>query len=249
MLDLALRTAASTARLLVATDFDGTIAPLHTDPQSVLPEPTAVAALTTLCRSPDTQVCVISGRCLTSLWRCMPPISGLVLRGSYGEEVHAPAARSSHAQTLDDLHTRLAGAIQGTSARLERKSLGIAVHTRGVSRQQALAAATAARRAAAGLHGISARAGLDVVDFTLVQSDKADALRQEIDLFQPTAVLVMGDDDEDERMFIHAQPDPVTVRVGSGFTRAEFRLESPARAAAALARLSELRAWWATERV
>lgn len=248
MLDLALRTAASTARLLVVTDFDGTIVPLQRNPESVSPEPAAVTALATLCRTPDTQACVISGRSLTSLWRCMPPVAGLVLRGSYGEEVHGPVPRSAHAPVLETLHAQLADAIRGTPAWLERKSLGVAVHTRGVPRHQARAAVAAARRAAAKLDGISARVGLDVVDFTLVKSNKADALRQEMDLFQPTCVLVMGDDDEDERMFIHAAPDPVTVRVGGGFTRAEFRLASPALAAAALARLSELRAWWATER-
>lgn len=248
MLDLALRTAASTARLLVVTDFDGTIAPLQVDPENVSPESTAVAALTTLCRTPDTHACVFSGRSLISLWRCMPPIAGLVLRGSYGEEIHSPAARAAHSTMLDDLHARLAAAIRGTPARLERKSLGVAVHTRGVPRQHAQAAITAARRAVVGLEGISARVGLEVIDFTLAKSNKADALLQEVDLFQPTCVLVMGDDDEDERMFIHAHPNPITVRVGFGFTRAEFRVDSPARAAAALARLSELRAWWATER-
>ena len=53
---------ACNATLLVATDYDGTIAPIVDDPSAATPNREAVAALRTLANFPETFVAVISGR-------------------------------------------------------------------------------------------------------------------------------------------------------------------------------------------
>ncbi|MFO0832136.1 MAG: trehalose-phosphatase [Phycisphaerales bacterium] len=244
---LSLRDAASTPRLLVATDFDGTLAPLQDDPETVEPLPAAVSALSTLCRVPETHVCVISGRSLTDLWRRIPAIPGLLLRGSYGSEVHSPASQPRPGSDLDRLHAILTRATHGTHARLERKTMGVAVHTRGLPRKEADNALTAARRAALEVQGLREFPGIDVLDFSFSAYDKATALREEIELFAPTTVVVIGDDAEDEKMFAAARPRALTIKVGDTATRAEFSVPSPHAATQALAKLSEFRTLWATE--
>ncbi len=247
MLSAALREAALTPRLLVATDFDGTLAPLQDDPATVQPHPTAVSALTTLCHLPETQVCIISGRSLTDLWARMPAIPGLLLRGSYGAEVHSPAPPGTARATVDELHDRLHRALDGTLARLERKTLGVAVHTRGIPRKDAELSFAAAREAVRGIRGLREVPGFDILDFTVSTYDKGIAITEEADFFAPTTVVVLGDDPEDEKMFACAKPRAVTIKVGVTPTRAEFRVKTPQDAALALSALAEGRTLWATE--
>ena len=63
----ALAAAARQPRLLVACDYDGTLAPIGPDPRSVFPLAESVAALRTLAGLPDTTAAVISGRALREL--------------------------------------------------------------------------------------------------------------------------------------------------------------------------------------
>ena len=63
----ALAAMARTPRLLVACDYDGTLAPIVADPWSVQPLPEAVTALRSLAGMAETTVAVISGRALREL--------------------------------------------------------------------------------------------------------------------------------------------------------------------------------------
>ncbi|HEX8346908.1 MAG TPA: trehalose-phosphatase, partial [Actinoplanes sp.] len=54
-------------QLLVACDYDGTLAPLVDDPTRAAPLPEAVAAIRALAALPQTVVAVVSGRALRDL--------------------------------------------------------------------------------------------------------------------------------------------------------------------------------------
>src|SRR5699024_5053781 len=63
----ALRAAARAPRLLIASDYDGTLAPIVDDPMQAHPHPEAVAALRALAELSATSVAVVSGRALRDL--------------------------------------------------------------------------------------------------------------------------------------------------------------------------------------
>ena len=63
----ALSQAARAPRLLVASDFDGTLAPIVNNPADARPLPAASAVLRALADLPATTVALISGRSLRDL--------------------------------------------------------------------------------------------------------------------------------------------------------------------------------------
>src|SRR3990170_5703836 len=72
--------------LLVACDFDGTLAPLVNDPRGARAEPEALRALRSLAALPQTYVAVVSGRGLADLRAVVGEQAGLRLLGSHGCE-------------------------------------------------------------------------------------------------------------------------------------------------------------------
>src|SRR6266496_4401876 len=89
-LDAELRSAvARVARvpvLLVACDYDGTLAPIVEDPTRAVPLPEAVAAIRSLAALPQTTVAVVSGRALRDLAALSRLPSEVHLVGSHGSE-------------------------------------------------------------------------------------------------------------------------------------------------------------------
>ena len=63
----ALDAAARSPRLLVTSDFDGTLSPIVSNPADARPLPAAGDALIALAGLPDTEVALISGRALRDL--------------------------------------------------------------------------------------------------------------------------------------------------------------------------------------
>ena len=63
----ALDAVAATPRLLVASDFDGTLSPLVDRPADARPLPQAAEALIAIAELPSTEVVLVSGRALAVL--------------------------------------------------------------------------------------------------------------------------------------------------------------------------------------
>ena len=61
-LDATFAAVAATPRLLVVSDYDGTLAEFNTDAYAVSTNPTAERALKELAALPDTEVAILSGR-------------------------------------------------------------------------------------------------------------------------------------------------------------------------------------------
>src|SRR5690606_12555750 len=82
----ALRRAADAPTLVVACDYDGTLAPFVDDPTRAVPAPGATAALARLARLPRTTVALLSGRNRAALAEVSGAGAPVVLVGSHGSE-------------------------------------------------------------------------------------------------------------------------------------------------------------------
>ena len=128
---------AETQRLLVATDFDGCLAPIVDDPATARPLPESMEALQAMTVTPGTVVAVVSGRALADLEMLLGPADRIHLVGSHGAET---SAEDREETPLLARRTPSGSAGCGWSCsrsppstrrvRLELKPTGIAVHLR-----------------------------------------------------------------------------------------------------------------------
>ena len=93
-------------QLLVACDYDGTLAPIVEDPSQAVPLPEAVAAIRALAALPQTTVAVVSGRALRDLAALSRLPSEVHLVGSHGSEFDVGFVERL-APELVDVRTRL----------------------------------------------------------------------------------------------------------------------------------------------
>ena len=233
-------------RVLVALDFDGVLAPLQDDPATSRALPQAVRALAELGTADGVELALVSGRALADLASLAEVPDGTHLVGSHGSE-HAVWRRSGlepaalnldpgAAALLDQLTTALSEAVQGSTARIERKPGSVVLHTRTASPPDA-GRLTAAALDLANRDGVDAIRGKDVVELSVLHRTKADALADLRAELGVDALLYAGDDVTDERAFAALGPDDVTVRVGPGQTAARFRVADPFEMSAVLHRL------------
>src|SRR5690606_18762690 len=73
--------------LLVALDFDGTLAPIVEQPNEARMLPEARRAISAILETPDVTVALISGRAIESLKQVADPDPRLILIGSHGAEL------------------------------------------------------------------------------------------------------------------------------------------------------------------
>ena len=249
-LDDALARLAGTEHLLVALDFDGTLAPFVDNPDDSRAIPEARDAVARLLEVSHTTVAFVSGRAVDSLQRVSGSLDGVLLVGSHGAEyrfdgvdTHPPLSEENHARvnTLSRILASVSSAHAGTW--VEVKPAGFALHTRGLPSDAEDAANAAAQRAVAesGLP-VKVRDGKDVLEFSILSVTKGDALRHLRDYTGATAVLYAGDDVTDEDGFAALTEGDLSLKCGDGDTRAAYRVGSPVEVAAVLAKLAEDRA-------
>jgi trehalose-phosphatase len=247
----ALTDLAETERLLVASDFDGTLAPIVEHPEDARPLPAAKAALEKLHTLQSTTVALVSGRALESLYRVSGFSGDIWAAGSHGVELSVDESPNKTPLTpreeerfakLKAIIRELVDLHQGT--KYEEKPAGVALHTRGLSEQEAAAIEqNAADRVRDEVEGATVRDGKAVIEFSIRPANKGDALIDLKDRSRATAVLWAGDDVTDEDGFrVLTSSTNVTIRIGDGDTAARFRVASPEAFAEALTLLAELRA-------
>ncbi|WP_229727701.1 trehalose-phosphatase [Mycetocola zhadangensis] len=249
-LDEALTRLASTEHLLVALDFDGTLAPFVDNPEESRAIPEARDAVARLLEVSHTTVAFVSGRAVDSLSRASESPDGILLVGSHGAEyrfdgvdTHPPLSDGDRARvaTLSGVLAVVSSEHPGTW--VEAKPAGFALHTRGLPDELELAANEAARRAVADANlQVKVRDGKDVIEFSILSVTKGDALRHLRDYTGATAVLYAGDDVTDEDGFAALGEGDLSLKCGPGDTVANYRVASPADVAAVLATLAQERA-------
>jgi trehalose 6-phosphate phosphatase len=234
--------------LLVATDYDGTLAPIVDDPAQAKPDREAMVAIRALAALGQTHVAIISGRSLADLAALTGAPDAVHLVGSHGSEFDPDFARSltpgqaKLREQVEGALTQIASSAPGL--RIETKPASVALHYRTADEATGKAALEAALRGPAALDGVFTRHGKMVVELGVVSTNKGDALRMIRRRVGATAAIFFGDDATDEDAFAILQGPDVAVKIGPGDSIASLRVDDTRDVARALAFLAERRAGW-----
>lgn len=247
-LDQALDRVAAVPVLLIASDYDGTIAPIVADPPRARPHRESIVALRALAAMPQTHVAIISGRALEELARLTGLPEDIHLVGSHGSEFDPDFAESlsPHAARLrrhliDELTTVAA---HGSGFTIEEKPASVAFHYRNADDEAADEAVRAVLEGPGAIEGVYTKHGKKVVELGVVSTSKGNALETIRHRCGASAVVFFGDDATDEDAFVTLAGPDLGVKVGEGETSAGHHVEGPRQVAQVLARLSELRSEW-----
>nr|WP_296772847.1 trehalose-phosphatase [Rhodococcus sp. (in: high G+C Gram-positive bacteria)] len=239
---------ARTPRLLVTSDYDGTMAPIVSDPLKAFPHAEAVSAMRGLATLAGTTAAVISGRALRDLATLSRLPAEVQLVGSHGSEFDV-----GFIQAIDDdakklLHeiseemTAIAARFPGVG--VETKPASAALHVRNAEAGDAERALNAIREGVALRDGVQVTEGKSVIELAVIVTDKGVALDILRHQDGATAAIFFGDDVTDEKAFARLHGPDIGVKVGTGDSTAEFRIESTEQVALALAFLLEERRQW-----
>ncbi len=237
----ALDRAARAARLLVACDFDGTLSHLVDRPGDARPAPGTIEALAALEALPGTTVAIVSGRQRDVLRTLTGAPESLVLVGSHGAELGELDPEPSDTRRLDDLETDLHRLAEGhPGAHVERKPGSVAFHLRRLE-SPSPDLDRSLERIVSQWDGRVIR-GKDVVEWSIHDASKGDAITHLRASSRADMVLYAGDDVTDEDAFAVLGEQDLGIKVGEGDTMATHRLESPAEMAELLQDLAVRRA-------
>ncbi len=193
---------AAPLRALLATDFDGTLAPIVADPRAARPFPGAVPALRRLAAVVGT-VAVITGRPAPEAVSCggLDAVPGLIVLGHYGRQrwqdgqLTGPVSPPAVQAAREALPGLLAGAGAPDGVWVEDKGHAVAVHTR---RAADPAAALAALRGPLGdlaaRLGLAAEPGRMVIELRPPGMDKGAALTSLARERGARSIVFCGDD-------------------------------------------------------
>jgi trehalose 6-phosphate phosphatase len=208
--------------VLVAVDFDGTLAPLVPDPDTSRPVAGAIAALSAVAGT-GAQVAVITGRDARTVVRLggLDRVPGLVVAGLYGIETWHDGRLSTPdtPAPMQALHHRLPATLADAGADpdlwIEDKRLSLVVHGRkAADPDAALAPLREPVGALADELGLELHPGRDVLELRLPGYDKAGALRRLAEGHR--GVLFLGDDLGDLPAFAEVRALRAAGRTGYG---------------------------------
>lgn len=236
-------------RLLVALDFDGTLAPEVDDPGQARALPEARAAVLRLLATPATRVALVSGRALRSLVQVADLPDEALLVGSHGIEIrlddprHRVTLDTAELEQVDVLHEVLGEVADAIDqVWLEPKPAGVALHTRlATEHNSRVAHLVALSEAQAEIENLTVRRGKNVLEFAVRSTTKGEALEHLRRYTSADAVFYAGDDVTDEDAFAALLPTDVGLKSGPGETAAAYRVSGPAEIAEVLTVLAGLR--------
>lgn len=179
--------------ILLATDFDGTVAPIQDDPATVRIDERVRTFFDTLDRS-RVDIAFLSGRELSDLRRRTEGIRAW-RGGSHGLEISDPDDRIVHepASSFPALDPTIGDLLARRGARLEPKKFGLAVHWRGIAIDDD---DEAIRKFAdwAEERGLKITRGRKVIEASVAGGGKARALAGIIERASPELASFAGDD-------------------------------------------------------
>jgi trehalose 6-phosphate phosphatase len=230
-------------RVLVFSDFDGTLVPIMERPECCVLDPQVRCVLASLARDERVAVGVVSGRALADV-RSRTGVDGIAYAGNHGLEIEGPGFRfvEPAAEKRRAALRRLVGELarvvpafpgvwiqdKGFSASVHFRQAGDAVHVplREAVRMAALPFVKA--------NDVVLREGKLVLEIRpAVDWDKGSAVAWMAARMAPDAagggpLLYFGDDETDEDVF-RRYPGGITVHVGStGTTAARYTVPDAA---------------------
>lgn len=248
---------AATPVLLVACDFDGTLAPLVDDPTVASPHPGAMAALIELSSLDHTHAALISGRGRDDLASLSGAPATVMLIGSHGAE--SPDLSEEHGAAvdattrLDELEREIRSIAQQTpGALVERKPLAVAIHVRQSTPEDAGRALSEVMNGPARRPGVYIREGSNVLELCLLSpsegADKGSALTRLRERAGATGVIFLGDDKTDAEALRTLRQNDTGVIVGDILRDypdpSALRVRDPEAVGEVLHTLLELRKAW-----
>jgi trehalose 6-phosphate phosphatase len=245
----ALREFARARRVLVALDFDGTLAPEVDSPEQARALPEARDAVLRLLRMRNTRVALVSGRSLKSLIQVADLPDETLLAGSHGIEIRLDhpddqvSLNTAELEQVDVLHEVLGEVADAIDqVWLEVKPAGFALHTRlATEHNSRVAHLVALSEAQAEVENLTVREGKNVLEFSVRSTTKGEAVEHLRRYVAADAVFYAGDDVTDEDAFEALLPHDVGVKSGEGPTGAAFRVAGPEEVAAVLTALATFR--------
>ena len=228
------------SNVLVAFDFDGTLAPIAPTPAAARMRPLTRRLLTRVALSYP--CVVISGRPLADLTRRLRNLPVWHVVGDHVSDtwdtIDAPAAHVR--EWVAELRTRLP---HRTGLVIEPKRQTVTVHYRHVRDKRRVLAALA--DAVSHLRNARSIQGAEAINLLPRNgANKGIALEQARQVFACDTAIYVGDDDTDEDAFASAGPDRLlSIRIGPVRTSlAAYRLRAQADIDRLLTALIDLRA-------
>ena len=224
--------------VLLAFDYDGTLAPITATPARARMRPTTRRLLERVAR---TYPCVvISGRALSDITRRLEHLPLWYIFGNHGSEptTTAPGNRTREWVRL------LTGALHSISGVVvEDKQYSVTVHYRAAANRRG--ARVAILEAVQHLADVRIVGGTEAINVLARDApDKGSALGYALRAFACNMAVYIGDDETDEDAFAALPPDRLlSIRIGAAppSSRARFHLESQKEIDAFLERLLGLR--------
>jgi trehalose 6-phosphate phosphatase len=191
---------------LIATDFDGTLAPIVEDPAQAYADPNAVAALGRLGEHVGAVV-VITGRPVRAAvqlgrFRGVAGLQLMTILGQYGverwnaadDEYLLPPDPPQISAVAEEL-PKILDSLGMSEARIEDKGRAIAIHTRSLPNpKRALARLEEPLGDLAARHGLMLAPGKNVWEIHTPDMDKGAALRAIVEETGARQVIFAGDD-------------------------------------------------------
>jgi trehalose-phosphatase len=228
---------ANAPRLLIASDFDGTLAEIVDDPDLATPLARSKTALQELANLDHTTVAVISGRRRADLLRRFDH-PGFVLIGEHG----ADHGNSTGPETpaLAQARALVDAAVSATpGARVEHKTRAVGFHYRSViDPEETVEGLRVEARKVKGLRLLEAKEILELTDSSVHKGVAFVELRRSLGADR---ALFMGDDVTDESVFAALQQGDLGVHVGEGPTLANLTVPDPSGVADLLETLLRVR--------
>ena len=235
--------------LVLCLDFDGTLAPIVTDPDDAVIRSGNRESLRALRDHPAATVAVISGRALDDV-RERVGVEGISYVGNAGLEradgdeitVHPDAKRAK--ERLDRVRETLVDKLGWASGiAVEDKRWSLAVHTRDVPDEHNDRVAETVGRVADRVGGLDVSRGHQVLEVSPdTDATKGTAVASLADAETDPMVVYVGDDRSDQSALVEAADRGVAVYVGEEGPEGAHHVARPAD-------VSDLLEWLAEEGV
>lgn len=234
---------------LIMLDYDGTLAPFATLPQSATPTSKVIKILERLAQDEDSIVALISGRSRADLERWFAGIDNLWLAAEHGAVLWSPISRSweqSHHQASDEWKKRVYPILEHFVDRtpgsfIEEKEFSLVWHYRMADPEFG---DWLANDLVANLDHMLAESpvkavkGEKTVEVRSLWTNKGQVYSRLNDSGSvPDFIMAAGDDVTDEDLFARLPESAWTIRVGRNQSRARYYLTNPDEMVALLAQL------------